>query len=49
MTRVMTNVNYLNTHGEEMENQKVIENVLRTLAIKFDVVVTTIEEAKYLS
>lgn len=49
MTQVMNVVNRLRTHGGDITNQKVVEKVLRSLLVKFDVVVVTIKELKNLT
>ena len=46
MTQVMGMVNQLNTYGEKIEDQRVVERVLRSLPHKFDLKVAAIEEAK---
>ena len=42
----MTIINQLKIYGDDIEDQKVVEKVLKTLLRKFDMVVATIEEAK---
>ena len=42
----MTIVNHLKLYGKDIVAQRLVEKVLKTPAIKFDVV---IEEAKYLN
>ena len=49
MNRVIIVVNQLNIYGEEIKDQIVVENVLRSLSTKFYVVVAVIEELKYLA
>ena len=49
MAQVMGIVNQLNTYGENIEDQRVVERVLRSLSSKFDLKVAAIEEAKDLS
>jgi hypothetical protein len=49
MTRVMGVVNQLRIHGEKIEDQKIVEKVLRSLPKKFEMVVISIEESKDLS
>eukprot|EP00253_Pinus_taeda_P009763 PITA_09763 len=44
--KVTTVGNQLNIYGEEINDQRVVEKVLRSLSTKFDVVVAAIEEAK---
>lgn len=43
-TRLVTFTNQMKKYGNTMKNEAVIEKVLRTLAIKFDHIVVTIEE-----
>jgi len=38
MTRVMGVVNQLRIHGEKIEDQKIVEKVLRSLPKKFEMV-----------
>ena len=40
--QLMTFVNQMSTHGEQISNKKVVEQVLRSLPRKFDVVVVAI-------
>jgi hypothetical protein len=49
MTQVMSVVNQLRQYGDDFENKKVIEKVLRSLPKKFEPVVVPIEEFKDLS
>ena len=49
MNRVITIVNELKIYGEEIKDQIVVEKVLGSFSTKFDVVVATIKEAKYLA
>ena len=49
MTRVSCLVTQFQTYGEPLEQKIVIQKILRCLAKKFAMVVTTIEEAKDLS
>ena len=42
MTRVMGIVNLLRTNAEELDDQRVVEKVLRSLPTKFEMVVTAI-------
>lgn len=49
MTQVMNIVSQLRMNGEELLDQKVVEEVLRTLPKKLDVVVLVIEEFKDLT
>ena len=46
MNRVMSLINKLKIYGEDIKYQTMIENILRSLSTKFDVVVEAIEEAK---
>ena len=47
--QLMIVVNQMRTHGEQIFDQKVVEKVSRSLPSKFDVVVVSIEESKYLT
>ena len=49
MTQVMSVVNQLRQYGDDVENKRVIEKVLRSLTKKFEPVVVPIEEFKDLS
>lgn len=49
MTHVTSIVNQLHTHGENIQEKKVVEKVIRSLPNKFNMVVVTIEESKDLS
>jgi hypothetical protein len=49
MTQVMSVVNHLRQYGDDIENKRVIEKVLRSLPKKFELVVVPIEEFKDLS
>jgi hypothetical protein len=49
MTQVMNVVNQLRQYGDDVENKRVIEKVLRSLPKKFEPIVVPIEEFKYLS
>ena len=49
MTQVMEVVNQLRAHGEGVIDQKVVENMLRSLPPSYDMLVTAIEESKNLS
>jgi len=42
-------VNHLRTHGEDIIDQKFVEKVLKSLLVKFDVVVVAIEKSKNLA
>ena len=44
--RVMTIANKMRTYGEEMEDVKIVEKILRTLTEKFNYIVCCIEESK---
>ena len=48
-TRVSGLVTQFQTYGEPLEQKIVVQNILRCLTKKFAMVVTAIEEAKYLS
>lgn len=45
-TRVSTLLNWLKANGEEIEEQRVVEKILRSLPHKFDTLVIAIEESK---
>ncbi|XP_073049596.1 uncharacterized protein [Primulina eburnea] len=45
-SRVMTVANKMRTYGEDMEDVKVVEKILRSLTKKFNYVVCSIEESK---
>jgi 5,10-methylenetetrahydrofolate reductase len=49
MTQVMSDVNQLRQYGDDIENKRVIEKVLRNLPKKFEPIVVPIEEFKDLS
>jgi len=49
MTQVMSVVTLLRQYGDDIDNKRVIEKVLRRLPKKFEPVVIPIEEFKYLS
>ena len=49
MTRVSGIVTQFQTHGKLIEQKAVVQNILRCLTKKFSMVVTAIEEEKYLS
>jgi hypothetical protein len=48
-THVIGLINEINSHGETIEDIKVVEKVLRSLPPKFDTLVVNLEENKYLS
>eukprot|EP00253_Pinus_taeda_P024649 PITA_24649 len=48
-THVIGLVTQMRTHGEVLEERRIVEKLLRVLPAKFDVIVTTIEETKDLS
>ena len=48
-THVIGLVTQMRTHGEVLEERRIVEKLLRVLPSKFDVIVTTIEESKDLS
>eukprot|EP00253_Pinus_taeda_P014079 PITA_14079 len=48
-THVIGLVTQIRTHGEVLEERRIVEKLLRILPSKFDVIVTTIEETKDLS
>lgn len=45
-TRVSTVVNQMRSNGEIMEDQKIVEKILRSLPSKFDHIVVAIEESQ---
>jgi RNase H-fold protein (predicted Holliday junction resolvase) len=45
-SRVMIVANKMRAYGEEMEDVKIIEKILRTLIEKFNYIVCCIEESK---
>ena len=45
-SRVMTVANTMRVYGEEMEDVKIVEKILRTLTDKFNYIVCCIEESK---
>eukprot|EP00253_Pinus_taeda_P025630 PITA_25630 len=48
-THVIGFVTQMRTHGEVLEERRIVEKILRVLLSKFDAIVTTIEETKDLS
>ena len=48
-TRVLTITNQLKRNGEKQDDVKIMEKILRSLDQKFEYIVTTIEETKYLN
>jgi hypothetical protein len=48
-THVIGLINQIKSHGETIEDIKVVEKVLRSLPPKFDTLVVTLEESKDLS
>ena len=48
-THVIGLVTQMRTHGEVLEERRIVEKLLRVLPSKFDVIVTTIEETKDLT
>ena len=48
-THVIGLVTQMRTHGETLEERRIVEKLLRVLPSKFDVIVATIEETKDLS
>jgi hypothetical protein len=49
MTHVTIIVNQLHTNGEDIQEKKVVQKVLRSLPDKFNMVLVSIEESKDLS
>ena len=47
-TRVLTVSNQLKRNGEELEDTRIMEKILRLLDPKFELIVVTIEETKNL-
>ena len=43
-THVIGLVTQIRSHGETLEERRIVEKVLRSLLSKFDVIVTTLEE-----
>eukprot|EP00253_Pinus_taeda_P013287 PITA_13287 len=48
-THVIGLITQMRTHGETIEERRIVEKILRVLSSKFDAIVTTIEETKDLS
>jgi len=48
-THVIGLVTQMRTHGEVLEERRIVEKLLRVLPSKFDVIVTTIEETNDLT
>eukprot|EP00253_Pinus_taeda_P026414 PITA_26414 len=48
-THVIGLITQMRTHGETIEERRIVEKILRVLPSKFDAIVTTIEEKKDLS
>eukprot|EP00253_Pinus_taeda_P028636 PITA_28636 len=48
-THVTGLITQMRTHGETIEDRRIVEKILRVLPSKFDAIVTTIEETKDLS
>eukprot|EP00253_Pinus_taeda_P025372 PITA_25372 len=48
-THVIGLITQMRTHGETIEERRILEKILRVLPSKFDAIVTTIEETKDLS
>ncbi len=46
--RVMTVANKMRVHGEKMDDVKIVEKILRSLSEKFNYIVCSIEESKYI-
>ena len=44
-----TCANQIKSHGDTLDDQKLVENILRSLPIRFDRIAVAIEESKYLS
>jgi len=49
LNRVISIVNQLKVNGEKIENQRIVEKILRSLIRKFESTVVAIEESKDLS
>ena len=48
-THVIGMVTQIRSHGETLEDKRIVEKLLRSLPSRFDVIVTTIEETKDLT
>ena len=48
-THVIGLVTQIKTHGETLEEMRIVEKVLRSLPLRFDAIVVAIEETKDLS
>ena len=48
-THALSIVNQIKSHGDTLDDQKVVENILRSLPIRFYQIVVAIDESKYLS
>ena len=48
-TRVVGLINQLKSHGESIEDQRVVEKILRSLPPRFENLVVTLEEHTYMS
>jgi hypothetical protein len=48
-THVIGVITQMRTHGETIEDRRIVEKILRVLPSRFDAIVTTIEETKDLS
>ena len=48
-TRVVGLINQLKSHGEPITDQRVVEKILRSIPPRFESLVVTLEENKYVS
>ena len=48
-TRAMSIVNQIKSHGDTLDDQKVVQNILRSLPIIFEPIFVAIKESKYFS